>query len=542
MSVEKLIIDNMNIWTSSLKTKSVSGRGNGKKLELYGINKLRKLILELAVRGKLISQDPNDEPASVLLECIAEEKSRLVKEKQIKKQKKLPNINEEMPFSIPKGWSPSRLGELGLWATGNGFPKKNQGNEGLDVLFCKVSDMNLVGNEKYIDSTFNTVSIDTANDLKLNLHPQGTVIFPKIGGAIATNKRRIITKPTAIDNNCLGITPLSDFSVEYLYLVLSSIDLTKYQAGTSVPALSQGTLELLITIVPPKLEQHRIVSKVNELMTLCDELEQQTTSSIDAHETLVEVLLTALTNSTNADEFALNWASIGEHFDTLFITERCIDQLQKTILQLAVMGKLVNFGSFEIKTVKELLCFGPRNGFSPKEAPTPTDYKVLKLGATSYGYLNIGQSKFVDIEVELESHLWLKKDDILVQRGNSATFVGSNVIVDKDYSGYIYPDLMMKLRTNDLVAPEYLSLVLSAPNSRESMWSQMTGTSGTMPKISKKVVEGLSIPVPANKEVQLEIVKEVNRMFLIIDNLKLKINQCQMTQIDLTDAIVAKLL
>lgn len=90
MAVESLITQHIDTWTSAVKTKSTSGRGSSKKLELYGVKKLRELILELAVRGKLVPQDPSDEPASVLFHLIKEEQTTLVKEKKIKKQKKLP--------------------------------------------------------------------------------------------------------------------------------------------------------------------------------------------------------------------------------------------------------------------------------------------------------------------------------------------------------------------------------------------------------------------------------------------------------------------
>nr|WP_317623688.1 hypothetical protein [Photobacterium leiognathi] len=88
-------------------------------------------------------------------------------------------------------------------------------------------------------------------------------------------------------------------------------------------------------------EQHRIVAKVDELMALCDQLEQQTEASIEAHQLLVSTLLNTLTNSADADELMENWAYINDHFDTLFTTEESIEQLKQTILQLAVMGKLV---------------------------------------------------------------------------------------------------------------------------------------------------------------------------------------------------------
>ena len=88
-------------------------------------------------------------------------------------------------------------------------------------------------------------------------------------------------------------------------------------------------------------EQNRIVAKVDELMALCDQLEQQQTHSIEAHQTLVASLLGTLTRVESQQEFSAAWARIASHFDTLFTTEASIDQLKQTILQLAVMGKLV---------------------------------------------------------------------------------------------------------------------------------------------------------------------------------------------------------
>ncbi|HAS1355337.1 TPA: restriction endonuclease subunit S, partial [Enterobacter hormaechei] len=92
MTVEKLITDHIDIWSSALQTRSTAGRGSNGKIDLYGIKKLRELILELAVRGKLVPQDPNDEPASELLKQIAKEREELVKSKAIRKPKALEKI------------------------------------------------------------------------------------------------------------------------------------------------------------------------------------------------------------------------------------------------------------------------------------------------------------------------------------------------------------------------------------------------------------------------------------------------------------------
>ncbi|ECD9818653.1 restriction endonuclease subunit S, partial [Salmonella enterica] len=111
--------------------------------------------------------------------------------------------------------------------------------------------------------------------------------------------------------------------------------------GTAQKGIYLGQLSLMLIPVPALVEQKRISDRLDELMILCDQLEQHSLTSLDAHQQLVETLLTTLTDSQNADELAENWARISEHFDTLFTTEASIDALKQTILQLAVMGKLV---------------------------------------------------------------------------------------------------------------------------------------------------------------------------------------------------------
>ena len=112
-----------------------------------GVVRLRELILTLAVQGKLVPQDPNDEPASELLKKIRTEKDRLIAEGKIKRDKPLAEIaDEEKPFELPGGWHWMRLASVGDWAIGSGFPVESQGMQNLPVLFAKVSDMNLPGN------------------------------------------------------------------------------------------------------------------------------------------------------------------------------------------------------------------------------------------------------------------------------------------------------------------------------------------------------------------------------------------------------------
>lgn len=527
--INQLITDNIDVWTSTVKTKSASGRGSSKKLELYGVKKLRELILELAVRGKLVPQDPNDEPASVLLERIAAEKAQLVKEKKIKKPKALPVIEDcEKPFELPQGWEWVKIGQICNVQAGFAFKSKDFNEVGFGMPLIRIRDVGQEFSGTFFSGDYRSEFVVERGDYLISMDGNFRVA-PWLGGPALLNQR---------------VSRLQFFrgELEESYIAASlQFKLTKLQgvkAYTTVDHLSGGQISNSVIALPPLAEQHRIVAKVDELMALCDQLEQQTDASLDAHQVLVETLLATLTNSQDATELMANWARISEHFDTLFTTEESIEQLKQTILQLAVMGKLVNIGEKKETLLKSVLTFGPRNGFSPKESSTETHLKVLKLGATSYGVLDLKQSKFIDVDISDKPHLYLNRGDILIQRGNSANFVGSNVLIQESYSDYIYPDLMMKLRVNDEVLPEYVSLLLSSKFSREHMWSQMTGTSGTMPKISKKVVEGVPIIFPVCLEVQKIILEKYNELIDVCEFLMVGLNSLECTKVNLTDAIV----
>ncbi|MFX0781225.1 restriction endonuclease subunit S [Escherichia coli] len=337
MSVEKLIVDHMETWTSALQTRSTAGRGSSGKIDLYGIKKLRELILELAVRGKLVPQDPNDEPASELLKRIAAEKAELVKQGKIKKQKPLPEISEEeKPFELPIGWEWVRLGDLGFTQTG-GTPSKSKPEYfGNDIPFIKPANITSQG----VDYQDEGLTIQGANELG-RLAPAGSVLMVCIG---TIGKCQVVNQPCTFNQQINSVTPFIDNS-EFIFLCLSSAYFQSLawskSSSTTIAILNKGKWESLLLPLPPLEEQLKLIKTVKKLMSLCDQLEQQSLTSQDAHQQLVETLLGTLTDSQNAEELAENWARISEHFDTLFTTEASVDALKQTILQLAVMGKLV---------------------------------------------------------------------------------------------------------------------------------------------------------------------------------------------------------
>ncbi|EFY3621218.1 restriction endonuclease subunit S [Shigella flexneri] len=319
MSVEKLIVDHMETWTSALQTRSTAGRGSSGKIDLYGIKKLRELILELAVRGKLVPQDPNDEPASDLLKRIAAEKAELVKQGKIKKQKPLPEISEEeKPFELPEGWE---------WVH-------------LPDIYCSISESSrkiksseILPEGKYpvIEQSQEFISGYCNNECLLIKLNNPVIVFGD-----HTRNIKFIDFDFVVGAD--GVKILSPISIceRFFFWQLRSfkLDVRGYARHFKV-------LNSCLFALPPIAEQERIVEKVSSLMSLCDQLEQQSLTSLDAHQQLVETLLGTLTDSQNTAELAENWARISEHFDTLFTTEASVDALKQTILQLAVMGKLV---------------------------------------------------------------------------------------------------------------------------------------------------------------------------------------------------------
>lgn len=345
MAVEKLIVDHIDTWTTALQTRSTAGRGSSGKIDLYGIKKLRELILELAVRGKLVPQDPNDEPASELLKRIAAEKAELVKLGKIKKPKPLPEISEEeKPFELPEGWEWVRLGDLGIIGSSSRVHQKDWTSKGVPFYRAReivsLAKNGFVDNELFItDELFETLAQN-------GLHPEeNDIMLTGVGTIGVSYIVKACEKFYFKDASVLIFKNIYKLYHKYLNCIFQSPywfnEIYKNSMGTTVHTLTISRASDVLIPIAPEKEQYSINAKIQMLMDLCDQLEQHSLTSLDAHQQLVETLLTTLTDSQNTDELAENWARISENFDTLFITEASIDALQQTILQLAVMGKLV---------------------------------------------------------------------------------------------------------------------------------------------------------------------------------------------------------
>lgn len=155
-----------------------------------------------------------------------------------------------------------RLSEIAQVQSGAAFPDKYQGGRSLDFPFYKVSDMNLPGNEVQMTSETNSISEETRKLLGAAIFPKGSVIFPKVGGAIATNKKRLVVRDCCVDNNVMGVIPdTNKIDSRLLFYFFLAHNLSEFANDAGLPSIKKSTVESWqIGVIPPLPEQQRIVA------------------------------------------------------------------------------------------------------------------------------------------------------------------------------------------------------------------------------------------------------------------------------------------
>lgn len=581
MAVEKLIVDHIDTWTTALQTRSTAGRGSSGKIDLYGIKKLRELILELAVRGKLVPQDPNDEPASELLKRIAAEKAELVKQGKIKKPKPLPEIrDEEKPFELPAGWEWVTLATVGE-IVGGGTPKSDNPQYWAKNGIKWLTPADLYGLKgKYISSGARDISPAGLSNSSARLMPKGSVLFSSRApiGYVAIADAELST-----NQGFKSCVPYIKDSAEYIYyfLLASAKKIDAEASGTTFKEVSGAIVSKILFPLPPLSEQLKIVSRANELMALCDQLEQHSLTSLDAHQQLVETLLTTLTDSQNANELAENWARISEHFDTLFTTEASIDALKQTILQLAVMGKLVpqdpsdEPASELLKRIAQEKAQLVKDGKIKKQKPLPpisdeekpfelpegwewcrignfsisTEYglshktfisdigvPVFKMGDIQNGKVTIGNQQVVDNSIEELPFLYLECDDILYNRTNSADLVGKTGIFKGENNIFSFASYLIRIRTIKVGAiPDFLNLNMQAPLFRKYQIMPYVKQQCGQANVNGTIMKNMLVAIAPQKE-QQRIIDKLSEFIDLLEMVKIRTKNAQKTQLHLADA------
>jgi type I restriction enzyme, S subunit len=311
-----------------------------------GIKKLRELILTLAMQGKLVAQDPNDQPASELLKEIDTEKQRLVKEGKIKQPKPLSEIkSEDVPYDLPKSWEWVRLGTISIYIQRGIGPSYSDIPEipvisqkciqwsGFNKNVVRFIDPCTI--EKYRDERF-----IQSGDLLWNSTGTGTI------GRINIYRDELNEFKNVVADSHVTVVRVIGLCNEYVLNFLMSPTVQNHieenaSGTTNQIELNTTTVNNQIFPLPPLAEQRRIVAKIDELMARCDELEKLRGDRNCSLTTVHTAALNRLLMEKESSDFSTSWSFITQHFSELYSVKENVVELRKAILQLAVMGKLV---------------------------------------------------------------------------------------------------------------------------------------------------------------------------------------------------------
>jgi type I restriction enzyme, S subunit len=542
---------------------------------LYGIEKLRALILDLAVRGKLAQQDPNDEPADQLLKQIASDvkskaKANVLQNSQTKSQTAL---KQTQALPLPRGWVLTCLGNVVLGHLGGGTPSKsNPKYWNGEIRWASVKD---VGKTKFLLETEDSITQQGLENSSSNLIPANNLlVVTRMGlGQLSINKIEV-----AINQDIRALIPSSHMDIDYIYnyFLTCKID----GAGLTVKGIRLEKLLEMAFPLPPLAEQHRIVAKVDELMGLCDRLEAGAYDAIAAHQLLVTNLLATLTNSKNAADFAHSWKRIETHFDTLFTTEESINHLIQTILQLAVMGKLVPQDAKDepaselLKQVRQtrikiasqqkmrklMQHNSEKNSAKPFDLPsgwqwatfpelgifdrgkskhrprndpklfTPGIHPLVQTGevARADEYIREFHSEYSDVGLA-QSRMWPKGTLCITIAAN----IADTAILDFDAC---FPDSVVGfIPFEPIISPRYFLHFMKTAKADLLKYAPSTAQKN----INIGILDSVQIPIPPIEEMT-RIVQKVDSLISICGKLKARLNQAQHQQIQFADAIASR--
>ena len=270
----------------------------------------RAAVLKAAVEGALTAewraQHPTTEPASALLTRILAERRRRWEEAQLQKFEeagKNPPKDWKAKYKepvtpdtaklkqLPEGWccaTVEHVSQIGSGQTPAGMPSDSE-KDG-SAAWYRVSDMNLVGNETWMSEGGIRLGRSTVKSLGLKLSPPGSIIFPKRGGAIATNKKRRLKFAAACDLNIMIVSP-EPASAAYLWLYFLSLDLAKLSDGSNVPQINNPDILPLVFGLPSQLEQEAIVEAVEDQLAVIEHLEADIEAKLKSAQALRQSIL-----------------------------------------------------------------------------------------------------------------------------------------------------------------------------------------------------------------------------------------------------------
>ena len=462
--------------------------------------KLRQKILDLAIHGKLVPQDPNDEPASVLLERIRAEKERLVKEGKIKKSKASKTSDtphyENVPFEVPSSWEWTTLGHIGIWQSGGTPSRSNKSYYGGNIPWLKTGDLN----DGMITDIPENITEEAVANSSAKLNPVGSVLIAMYGATIG--KLGILTFPATTNQACCACIQYDAVIQDYLFYFLLSQrnEFIAKGGGGAQPNISKEIIVRTMIPIPPLAEQERIVCGIKCWFALIDQIEQEKAN--------LQVI---------------------------------IKQTKSKILDLAIHGKLVpqdpndEPASELLKRINpkaEITCDNGQYGKMPEgwcetilgelfEHNTGKALNSSNQGGIMRDYLTTSNVYWDTFDLSVVKQMLFKenelekctvvKGDLLVCEGGD---VGRSAIWNQDYDICIQNHLH-RLRPKAELSVRFYYHVLKYLKDNNMIGGKGIGLLG----LSSKELHKLPFPLPPYNE-QQRIVNKIEELFTLLDNIQ----------------------
>lgn len=525
---------------------------------------LNRAILTLAVQGRLVEQDPNDEPASEILKRIQKKNA-----KNPLRLRALPAVSDEKkPFSIPATWVWTRLGEI----TNYGNSERTKGSNFTDETWV----LDLEDIEKVTSRLLQRVSYKERKfQSDKNVFQKGDVIYGKLRPYL--DKVIVAEEDGVCSSELIPIKTYGEIDPHYLRVTLKRPDFIEYvnqkTYGVKMPRLGTQDAQIALIPLPPLAEQKRIVACVEQLFAQTRALAEKLDHAENALASLTQSALARLLSSGTPEEFQKHWNFIATHFESLFTRPEHVAPLRQSILELAVRGKLtrrepddeparVMLGRIR-KEKKER---GMKEVIAPfkeseKPFPLPEGWEWTTLGFISkkihYGYTesadftikNYRLLRITDIqdskvnwshvpgcaidEQEADKYL-LHDDDILIARTGGT--IGKSYLVKKLEVKAVFASYLIRVQKCNEINANYLKIFLDSPLYWQQLFEKSKGTG--QPNVNATSLSQLILPMPSLAE-QVRILAQVETLLGLCEALESRLRTAKEERSRLVESVLA---
>jgi type I restriction enzyme S subunit len=508
--------------------------------QIDAVAKMRGLVLELAIRGQLVERNSKDEPAAKLLEKIKTEKREFLRANKLKESEVPPQISAvEVPFKCPSAWEWVRLGSISNRIHYGYTASADHSQQ--DVRLLRITD---IQDNQVNWETVPGCQISAQEVAKYALH-DNDILIARTGGTIG---KTFLVASVAIKavfaSYLIRVIPSSQISARYLKLFLESPcywrQLLAKSAGTGQPNVNGEALSGLCISLPPLAEQRRIVAKVDELMALCDELEQRQQARQHARAHLTQSAYHHLTTAKDPADFHHHFNFILQH--SAFILDD-VPQLRQAILQLAVQGRLVpqnpkdepaeiKFGRneelnanapFEIPeqwTWTQLSQLADINGGFAFKSTDYADEGTRVVRISDFDEFGFKDHKVVrhPFTPDLQKFMLAEFNILMAMTGGT---VGKSYFVKSLPEPMVVNQRVATIKVSATAIPSYVDIAIRSEMTQEVIQKAKNSTNDN---ISMGDIKGFAIPLPPLAE-QKRIVARVEELLRWCDTLEAQLHQ-----------------